>query len=571
MRKSTRIVKRLLALFLVVFMSIESFAAVVSDNDGSAFITKAEFDSLKNNFQAQIDQYNTSIDSKIDGAIAAYLAGITVAKKQTIQPVIVSTYDYLESFGFNNQLPLRHGHILGRMKCIQAYLCHNGGSDANNNFQGMIDTDYVSKTNEYYTSLISKNEGTKFYNLKIESESNIYSDLIAVGYDKSHTGNVRWENPSLNLVCGVTGYFWQGNNATHKERMENQRLYNWPHLLCTVINSDTWTRGNFAPQEFAFQWLNDDGKFKSWQTSQYSPTASGTTRYDNLTGFAYEGNPSDLIGYGWYPQFHHHTASSNWIYGVNNKTTLTTFYNVPYTYISAYWPDDLSKNYICMLLTDQQTMSNIKWNISVKRALYQQDDLNWYQPTNGRQFHVYPSLTHNNDDLVIPSVAKGINAYNNEANWQGVPYDWTYETFLFADGYDQRNLNYFNTDILKDKSNTKLNNYLRDYTTSRGFPMYVIEKEGKIEISPEFVDATKKYKIWFTKGPALTSNIETTKPTNCYDITGANADGSITVQNGSKVTFEVEKDDIVYMSWTEENKKGGGKLKYPLDAVVEST
>ena len=55
MRKSTRIVKRIFALLLVVLMSIESFAAVVSDNDGSAFITKAEFDSLKNTFQSQID------------------------------------------------------------------------------------------------------------------------------------------------------------------------------------------------------------------------------------------------------------------------------------------------------------------------------------------------------------------------------------------------------------------------------------------------------------------------------------------------------------------------------------
>ena len=52
----------------------------MSDNDGSAFITKAEFDSLKNDFQTQIDQYNTSIDSKIDGAIASYLAGIRVSK-----------------------------------------------------------------------------------------------------------------------------------------------------------------------------------------------------------------------------------------------------------------------------------------------------------------------------------------------------------------------------------------------------------------------------------------------------------------------------------------------------------
>ena len=83
MRKSTRIVKKLLALFLVVLMSINTLGAVVSDNDGSAFITKAEFDSLKNDFQSQIDQYNTSIDSKIDGAIASYLAGINVAKKTT--------------------------------------------------------------------------------------------------------------------------------------------------------------------------------------------------------------------------------------------------------------------------------------------------------------------------------------------------------------------------------------------------------------------------------------------------------------------------------------------------------
>ena len=85
MRKSTKLVKRFVALFLVVLMSIDGFAAVVGDNDGAAFITKAEFDSLKNLFQAQIDQYNSSLDNKIDGAIASYLSGIRVAKKnQTI-------------------------------------------------------------------------------------------------------------------------------------------------------------------------------------------------------------------------------------------------------------------------------------------------------------------------------------------------------------------------------------------------------------------------------------------------------------------------------------------------------
>ena len=70
--------KKALCLIFAFLLSIESFGAVVSDNDGSAFITKAEFDSLKNDFQSQIDQYNTSIDNKIDAAIATYLSGIKV-------------------------------------------------------------------------------------------------------------------------------------------------------------------------------------------------------------------------------------------------------------------------------------------------------------------------------------------------------------------------------------------------------------------------------------------------------------------------------------------------------------
>ena len=60
--------KRVLVAFILLHLIVGTvaFAVAVSDNDGSAFITKAEFDSLKNNFQTQINQYNVSIDSKID-------------------------------------------------------------------------------------------------------------------------------------------------------------------------------------------------------------------------------------------------------------------------------------------------------------------------------------------------------------------------------------------------------------------------------------------------------------------------------------------------------------------------
>ncbi len=90
MKKSTKYAKKLLALFLVVLMSIDSFAAVVSDNDGAAFITKAEFDSLKNDFQAELNIINSGIDNKIDGASNAYLTGIKQTKTEVRYKLIES-------------------------------------------------------------------------------------------------------------------------------------------------------------------------------------------------------------------------------------------------------------------------------------------------------------------------------------------------------------------------------------------------------------------------------------------------------------------------------------------------
>ena len=88
MKKSTKMwLKQKLAWLLIVLMSIESIAAVVRDNDGAAFITKAEFESLKNDFQSQINRYNSSLDNKIDGAIATYLAGVSVAKRTRVRVI----------------------------------------------------------------------------------------------------------------------------------------------------------------------------------------------------------------------------------------------------------------------------------------------------------------------------------------------------------------------------------------------------------------------------------------------------------------------------------------------------
>lgn len=83
--------KRIVTFVFVILFCCESFSAVVSDNDGSAFITKAEFDSLKNEFQSQLDSYNSSIDNKLDNAIASYLAGVNISK-ETNYDTLVAPY-----------------------------------------------------------------------------------------------------------------------------------------------------------------------------------------------------------------------------------------------------------------------------------------------------------------------------------------------------------------------------------------------------------------------------------------------------------------------------------------------
>ena len=77
------IMKKTLCIVVAILLSIECFAAVVSDNDGSAFVTKEEFENLKLDFNKQIDKYNSSIDNKIDGSIANYLKGITLNSQPT--------------------------------------------------------------------------------------------------------------------------------------------------------------------------------------------------------------------------------------------------------------------------------------------------------------------------------------------------------------------------------------------------------------------------------------------------------------------------------------------------------
>lgn len=80
--------KIILILMLVISYYITANASIVSDYDGAAFTTKAEFENLKSSFNEQIERYNSSIDNKVDGMVAAYLDGISILKPRTITPFV---------------------------------------------------------------------------------------------------------------------------------------------------------------------------------------------------------------------------------------------------------------------------------------------------------------------------------------------------------------------------------------------------------------------------------------------------------------------------------------------------
>ena len=93
-KNKLKMTKKALCLVFAFLFSIESFGAVISDNDGAAFVTKAEFDALKEDFSNQIRNYNESIDNKVDGAIAAYLAGLKISKKETVSFDAKTNYSF---------------------------------------------------------------------------------------------------------------------------------------------------------------------------------------------------------------------------------------------------------------------------------------------------------------------------------------------------------------------------------------------------------------------------------------------------------------------------------------------
>ncbi len=237
MRKSTRIVKKYIAAFLIVLMSIENFAAVVGDNDGAAFITKAEFDSLKNNFQSQIDQYNTSIDSKIDGAIASYLAGITVS---SVDQVTLPLSTYKKVYCFNK--PINTTYCWPSFGLFTTIAFHNiyGGVPFNGYWSDYMrtTTGYTgadpNQWREWYFS------GNAYININYINNSVCKKAKITGVNESTGTGNAIWDGVATDWKTNIklTGFAGQkGNLYAFEVRDSSHVAPSFVFSECTTFSS----------------------------------------------------------------------------------------------------------------------------------------------------------------------------------------------------------------------------------------------------------------------------------------------------------------------------------------------
>ena len=171
--------KKALCLIFAFLLSINSFAAVVSDNDGSAFITKAEFESLKQSFHNQITNYNDSIDKKIDGAIASYLAGIQLEKK-IIETDFLTPLSNNYYFDSNYKIPPTkigdYGKYWGK---IAVLLDRGNGGDSSMNCNMEYNAGTVNHgTPQWVSTGTSDNQSTFFMFLKDDA----YSGKVDTAY-----------------------------------------------------------------------------------------------------------------------------------------------------------------------------------------------------------------------------------------------------------------------------------------------------------------------------------------------------------------------------------------------------
>ena len=145
-------IKFILCILLILSINFTSFATVGA-NDGSAFVTKSEFDALVNTFNEQMDDYEESLVTKIDGAIANYLAGLSSESTNAL-PSIINNIDLNDRTFLNNTAITAipdNGSYFKMFTSTFACVSYTNYASTINNYEGYVllnsyDYNYITPT-----------------------------------------------------------------------------------------------------------------------------------------------------------------------------------------------------------------------------------------------------------------------------------------------------------------------------------------------------------------------------------------------------------------------------------------
>ena len=325
-KNKRKMFKKALCLSFALLISINTFAAVVSDNDGGAFITKAEFEALKADFNEQVFNYNKSIDSKIDGAIAAYLAGLRLSQTITLDNYINDLDSNLRTFMNRSSAAFKASGDTWRLNAgvfLVSWVNQLSGI-RHDDYQGMIryslftsnpdDTKLSYKTvdhgNTDYKWLVDKYEinGTDYYyphylhRMKLEHWVSIVSPSVsrtnsANSVDVSTaTTNIEWDisksYPSTESKVGDWTNFY-GTSAPRDLIIHTSNIYD--------------PRADIAPLKY----LIGKGFDGIYNAKLYCVEYAKRTAYDGNTQVVYEPNPGSICVFKYNPDGEAQLTRSN--------------------------------------------------------------------------------------------------------------------------------------------------------------------------------------------------------------------------------------------------------------------
>lgn len=300
MKNCKNVLKKILILLLLFCVNINTviFSAVVSDNDGSAFVNKAEFEALKHDFSNQITKYEKSISNKIDGAIASYLSGINVSRPETKeffdgegQKVLIFDSGKINnlkrgrvaiefsSFTLFNRL--KNDQYSGLTSCSRIYM--NRDASKSSAFEVFA----VNKESDSDKKFQFWNDNYKFKISAIHNGDwiNDYSP-----YSSPDTFYMRWHGagnwPSSGYRCILPDSnerYYHCDNAYYSRYLSSNGF--WQMSCAGIVHELCWSKGGdsyhlvYTPNT---EMISNDNKVEYVMDRSYN--TSGTTIWDHFDG-----------------------------------------------------------------------------------------------------------------------------------------------------------------------------------------------------------------------------------------------------------------------------------------------